>query len=143
MPASTIVFSSEGIKFSVSLKSEVRNWLIKSALREGFTLNQLHFVFCNDDFLLSLNRKFLDHKTLTDILTFDYTSENSPENLSGEIYISIDRVKENAKRFSVDFETELHRVMIHGILHLCGYRDKTNPQKKEMRKKEDFYLALL
>ena len=95
--------------------------------------------FCSDDFLLEINQQFLDHDTLTDIVTFDYTEGTI---LNGEIYISTDRVGDNAKDFNVTFETELLRVIIHGLLHMCGYGDKTEEEKLQMRSKEDEYLAL-
>ena len=97
---------------------------------------EINYVFCSDKFLLGLNKKFLKHNTLTDIITFQYTSKK----LSGEIFISIPRVKENAKKYKTPFENELYRVMIHGSLHLCGFKDKTTAQKKKIREKEDYYL---
>ena len=97
------------------------------------------YVFCSDEFLLEINKQFLDHDTLTDIVTFDYTEGKI---LNGEIYISTDRVADNAKDFNVDFDIELRRVIIHGLLHMCGYGDKTEDEKELMRAKEDEYLVL-
>lgn len=129
-------FFSQGIRFSVKKKNAV-NKIIRSVFRkEKKKLGEINFIFSSDEFLLSLNKKFLQHDTLTDIITFQYPSKN----ISAEIFISIPRVKENAKNFGVSLEYELHRVMIHGILHLCGYKDKTKRDKTEMRKKEDYYL---
>ena len=102
-------------------------------------MKDLSFIFCDDMELLNKNSKYLNHDTLTDILTFDYSENN---NISGDIYISIDRVKENAKTYKVTFENELDRVMIHGVLHLLGYKDKSKKDQKAMREKEDFYLSL-
>ena len=95
----------------------------------------LTYIFCNDDYLLGINKQFLNHDTLTDIVTFDMSEK--PQELHGEIYISIERVTENAAKFGVDYNNELHRVIFHGALHLCGFKDKTTADKEEMRKQED------
>jgi len=99
----------------------------------------LSYIFCSDKYLLSINQKYLNHNTLTDIVTFDLAEDAEIE---GEIYISVERVKENAVKYAVDFEEELHRVIIHGLLHLIGYKDKTASQKAQMRKKEQACLSL-
>jgi len=109
-------------------------WLDSIASSEFRTLGDLSYVFCSDEFLLDLNLKYLNHDTLTDIITFDYCDEDL---IHGEIYISIDRVKDNAVDYGVDMLTELHRVMSHGLLHLCGYGDKSTEQKAAMRLKEE------
>lgn len=106
--------------------------------KEGKKFESLSYIFCTDQFLLKLNQQYLNHDTFTDILTFSLS--NSPLPIIAEIYISIERVKENASGLNIDFATELKRVMIHGILHLCGYEDHTPEEKKLMREKEDFYL---
>ena len=111
--------------------------LLSVIRKEKKKVEKIHFVFCSDNFLLSLNKKFLKHGTLTDVITFP---ASPPSPLSGEIYISIPRVKENAKKFNVAFEKELLRAMVHGVLHLCGYKDKTKKQKERMRKREDYYI---
>jgi rRNA maturation RNase YbeY len=134
-----INFCCQNISFSLKKKSAVKDWILSAIRKEKNKAGEISFIFCNDKFLLSLNKKFLKHNTLTDIITFQYPSEQ----LSAEIFISIPRVKENSKTFKVGFENELHRVMIHGVLHLCGYKDKTPAHKKEMRKREEFYLKLL
>ena len=103
----------------------------------------IDYTFCSDEFLYAMNDQFLGHKSYTDILTFDYTNEETPEQISGEIFISIDRIKDNSARFSVPFEDELYRVIIHGVLHLCGYQDESSADKKRMRLKENDYLILL
>lgn len=96
---------------------------------------QLQYVFCNDTYLLAMNQQFLSHDTLTDIITFDMSEQ--PDELLGEIYISVDRIKENAIKFGVPYVNELHRVIFHGALHLCGFKDKKAADKEEMRKQED------
>ena len=136
----SIRFFSQNIRFSLKKKSVARKLFLSIIRKEKKNVEDVNFIFCNDKFLLSLNKKFLKHSTLTDIISFQYPSGKK---LYGEIFISIPRVKENAKKFDVSFENELHRVMIHGILHLCGYKDKTAKDKKEMRKKEDYYMKCL
>ena len=129
-------FASQGLSFSFKNKASVKKNILSLIKKEKKKAGTISFTFCDDKFLLALNKKFLRHDTLTDIITFQYPSKA----LSGEIFISIPRVKENAKKFDVSFENELHRVMIHGILHLCGYTDKTPRKKKKMTKKEGHYL---
>lgn len=109
--------------------------------RENTAFERLEFIFCDDAFLLDINIRYLDHHDLTDIITFNLAEPGQPA--IGEIYISVDRVKENAVSLGVPFLTELHRVMIHGALHLVGYKDATAQLKAEMRAKEDEYLRLL
>tara|TARA_B100001179_G_scaffold214161_1_gene183314 strand:- start:404 stop:817 length:414 start_codon:yes stop_codon:yes gene_type:complete len=133
-----IEFSSQN-DFVLEQSEHVEDWLKAAALKESYGIDSLGYVFCSDDYLLEINQQFLDHDTLTDIVTFDYTEGTI---LNGEIYISTDRVADNAKDFNVDFDTELRRVIIHGLLHMCGYGDKTDDEKSHMRKKEDEYLAL-
>lgn len=125
--------------FILTNQEVVNSWIKNILTRENLELGELSFVFCSDDFLHEMNQKYLAHDTLTDIITFDYREGNR---ISGEIYISTDRVEENAKEFSVSFQDELHRVMIHGILHICGYSDSTDAEKELMRIKEDWALAL-
>jgi len=133
-----VQFFFQNSRFSFGQKSSIKKTIFAVIRNEKRKAGKINFIFCNDAFLLSLNKKFLKHNTLTDIITFQYPSIN----LSAEIFISIPRIKENSKKLKISFEDELHRVMIHGILHLCGYKDKTSQEKKEMRKKEDFYLKL-
>lgn len=132
-----ISFSNADIKFTLKNKKNISAWIIETIEKEKKICGQIAYVFCSDDFLLDLNQRFLNHNTYTDIITFDYSEGKT---LNGEMYISIDRVKENAQKFEVDFEKELLRVIIHGALHLAGYKDKTNEQKEKMRKKEDAAL---
>ena len=113
----------------------------KSVIEEkDFELGEINYIFCNDEYLHKINVEFLQHDTYTDIISFDYTLG---KNISGDIYVSIERVKENAQKFNVTFDNELHRVIIHGILHYLGYKDKTEEQKKEMRNKENQCLIIL
>ena len=113
------------------------NWISKTIKEEKYKEGEINYVFCSDDYLHKLNRDFLEHDTLTDIISFDYSIGKE---LHGDIYISIDRVKENAEDYEVSFNDELSRVMIHGILHYCGYKDKTEADKFNMRTKENYYL---
>jgi probable rRNA maturation factor len=130
--------------YNADIKSELENKpLIKSLLEslfktEGKKLKKITYVFCSDEYLLTLNQNYLNHKTLTDVITFPLSEITKP--LVGEIYISIERVKENAKLFHTQYQNELLRVMIHGALHLCGYSDKKKFEVKTMRQKENFYL---
>ncbi|MEZ4857356.1 MAG: rRNA maturation RNase YbeY [Flavobacteriaceae bacterium] len=125
--------------FVLKKKSTIKKWITHTIQQEEYKLGELCFVFCDDLFLHKLNIEFLNHDTLTDIITFDYTIGKE---IHGEIYISVERIKENALEFNVLFEEELHRVMIHGVLHLCGFKDKTRADKILMRQKEDQYLAV-
>lgn len=135
----TISFSSEEIEFELANEAETAGWLQKIIEQEGKSLRLLNFIFCPDDYLLRLNLEYLQHDTLTDIITFPYAD---PPIVEGDIFISIDRVRENAPAFNATFGQELHRVMAHGVLHLCGYGDKTADQQKQMRQKEDEALRM-
>jgi rRNA maturation RNase YbeY len=132
-----ITFTNADKKFTLKNKKIVTQWILETIKNEKKECGKIAYIFCSDNYLLDLNQRFLKHNTYTDIITFDYSEGKI---LNGEIYISIDRVKENAQNFEVDFETELLRVIIHGALHLAGYKDKTKEQKEKMRKKEDQYL---
>jgi rRNA maturation RNase YbeY len=105
---------------------------------EKKVLKNINYIFCSDEFLLEFNKKYLNHSTFTDILTFPDDSVSG--RISGDIYISIDRIRENSEKYAQPFEKELHRVMVHGVLHLLGYMDKTKSQKETMTLKEDYYL---
>jgi probable rRNA maturation factor len=133
-------FFNEEITFKLTSPQKTRNWVKSAIKKEGEDLNQINFIFCSDEYLRGINVQFLKHKTYTDIITFD-NSEGSGR-LQGDIFISIDRVTENASKFKTSFDEELHRVIIHGVLHLIGYTDKDSPSKNVMRKKEDAYLSL-
>ena len=107
--------------------------------KEGRELESLNYIFCTDKRLLAINKEYLQHDFFTDIITFELSPRNQP--VTGEIYISIDRIKENAQNLKESSQKELHRVIFHGALHLCGYKDKTTREKKLMREKEDYYLS--
>jgi len=128
------------VRFKLKSPRKETAWIKKAAESEGASVKEINYIFCSDSYLLDLNRGFLKHNTLTDIITFDNTVV--PGQIEGEIYISIDRVKENAVEFNVPFVDELDRVMIHGVLHLLGYKDKKPTEKALMRKKEEAYLSL-
>ena len=134
-----INFFNEDTTFKPKKKGKIREWIKETATSEGKTTNDLNFVFCSDLYLLTINKQYLDHDTYTDIITFDNSEQRHV--LSGDVFISIDRVRDNAAAYGVAETEELHRVIIHGVLHLCGYRDKSNTDIKLMREKEDFYLA--
>lgn len=118
----------------------VKKWLQSIAVEEGFNIQELDYIFCTDDYLLDINIQHLDHHTLTDIITFDLSDEPTHPDIEGEIYISWDRILDNAKTFEVPTENELSRVMAHGVLHLCGYKDKSPDDEKTMREKENYYI---
>lgn len=134
-----VTFLSKGIPFKLPQSRKTSQWLGVIAAREGKTIESLTYVFASDPFVADLNKKYLRHNTFTDILTFDY-SEEGP--LVGEIYISIPRVRENARSFKQPFPQELRRVMAHGLLHILGYKDKTQGQVAQMRRKEEACLSL-
>jgi probable rRNA maturation factor len=133
-------FFIEDIDFKVPYPRKTSAWIKASVEKERKVLKELNYIFCSDSHLLDINREYLNHHTLTDIITFD--SRDQPKEIAGDIFISIERVAENAKKFRTDFLDELHRVMIHGALHLIGYSDKSSEAKIQMRKKEDRYLSL-
>lgn len=134
-----IVFSNNKDKFKLKKSALIKKWIEKVAAKEKKTVGDLSYVFMSDEELLKINQQFLKHNTYTDIITFDY-SEN--KKISGEIFISVDRVEENAKKMGTTFEDEIHRVIIHGVLHLCGYKDKTKIDSDNMRKQEDKTLRV-
>ena len=126
--------------FNLKQKKKHKGWLRFVINNENFRQGDLAFVFCDDSYLLNLNTEFLNHDTLTDVITFDY---NIGRQINGDIFISCDRVMENSFRFKTAFSEEIARVMVHGVLHLCGYKDSTEHEKNEMRVKENFYLSVL
>jgi probable rRNA maturation factor len=136
MPA--IQFFEEDISYKLKNKTAVRKWITDTVIAEGYKLNGLTYIFCSDEYLLQINQQYLDHDTYTDIITFDNSEEDKL--ITGDIFISIERIKENAAKFQVTETQELHRVIIHGALHLLGYTDKTKASKQKMTLKEDFYL---
>lgn len=135
-----INFTPHEVKVNLKNKTKLKAFIKERFAKEGQKLRNLQYVFCTDEYLLQINQQFLQHDTFTDIVTFELGTE--PGVTEGEIYISIDRVKENATKFEVSEEQELHRVIFHGALHLCGYKDKSKEQSATMRKKENEYLEL-
>ena len=132
-----ISFNNQSIPFKLKNKAKLKLWVKSVVEKEKHTLGTINYVFCDDSELLEINLKHLNHNTFTDIITFDYTEGLK---INSDIFISINRVEENAKKFKVSFEEELHRVMIHGVLHLCGYKDKTEEEERMMRLLENKYL---
>lgn len=135
-----IYFHTQSVSFHLKKKKIIKNWLNTVITNEGKELDNISIVFCSDEYLLDINNKYLSHDYYTDVITFNY---NQGKIISGDILISIERVKENARIFLSEFDKELNRVMVHGVLHLLGYKDKTLIQEKKMRKKEEEALALL
>lgn len=134
-----ITFNSEDTKFNISgSKRDVSAWVRAAVAEEGFKVGEINVIFCSDPYLLEINRHYLHHDYFTDIITFDYC-ENGV--LSGDLFISVDTVKSNSEEYQVMFHVELLRVIIHGVMHLAGYKDKTDPDAAKMRERENHYLA--
>jgi probable rRNA maturation factor len=127
-------------KITLKERAKLKSFIGELFRNESFSLGELTYVFCSDEYLLNLNQQFLKHDYYTDIITFDLSESNQRKD--GEIYISIDRVKDNAQKLKSTFNNELHRVIFHGALHLCGYKDKSKKDIKKMRTAEDRYLSL-
>ncbi|OSY89031.1 rRNA maturation factor [Tenacibaculum holothuriorum] len=134
-----IVFNYES-DFKLENETKTSDWIQTCIKKEGFELGELNYIFCNDEYLHKINVEFLNHDTLTDIISFDYTLGKL---VGGDIFVSVERVEDNAKDFNVSFESELHRVIIHGVLHYMKYKDKTEEEKEIMRSKENECLELL
>ncbi len=132
-------YFSEDIKFNFKGRRGNNRWLSAVAEKEGRKIDEVNVIFCSDPYVLDVNRKYLGHDYYTDIITFDYCEG---EVISGDLFISVDSVKDNASFYGASFDEELHRVIVHGILHLIGYDDGTDEEKKTMREKEDCYLSL-
>lgn len=135
--AGKISFQSLLNGFTVRNKRNISEWLRYVVDNEGFTNGDIAIVCCSDDYLLEVNRSYLNHDYYTDIITFDYTDNQV---VSGDLMISVDRIRDHAVKYGVSFEDELHRVMVHGVLHLCGYKDKRKNDKELMTSKENHYL---
>ena len=135
----SIHFFKEGVRFRLNKQSELLVWLKATARKESYKIHTLNYIFCSDAYLLEMNKNYLNHNYFTDIITFDNSVEKKI--IEGDIFISIDTVSKNAKRFETSFDNELHRVMIHGLLHLLGHKDKTEKDKKKMRLMEEKYLS--
>ncbi len=140
MSTESINFFTEDISYPYEDKNETREWIEKVAEQEGFRTGDINLVFCSDSYLYDLNVKFLHHYTYTDIITFDLSEDN--EVISGDIFISVERARENSGKYNVSHQHEIRRLLAHGILHLAGYGDKTDRDKALMRQKEDYYLSL-
>ena len=135
----SIRFSSQNIDFELPEAEKVKKWVLQVVQQRGKRVGNISYLFCDDEHLLGVNQQFLNHDTYTDIITFDYVVADL---ISGDIMISVDRVGENAEKFGVPFEQELHRVVIHGVLHLLGQGDKSDVEAAEMRRQEEEALAL-
>jgi rRNA maturation RNase YbeY len=136
----SLSFHSESLNFLLPQKTLLKRWLTQVAADEGKRVGELSFIFCTDDYLLNLNRTYLAHDYYTDVITFDYSEANT---ISGDVFISLHTVLANATTYAATPEDELHRVMLHGVLHLCGYPDATPDQQQQMRAKENHYLQTL
>ena len=136
----SIKFFSEDLPLPKIKRRLIANWLKEVILFEGKRVGEISFIFCSDEYLLDVNRKYLDHDYYTDVITFDYVEG---EMVSGDIFISLDRVSENARNLYLSFLEELDRIMVHGVLHLLGYKDKSKKDKILMTEREDYFLKLL
>ena len=135
----SLSFSYHETSFRLPKTRAVREWILSIAALHNSTIENIGVVFCTDSFLLEMNRQYLSHDYFTDIITFDYSED---KRLAGELYISIDRVRENAKTMGIAFRDEVHRILVHGILHLIGFSDKSKPNRKQMQEQEDLALSL-
>ena len=135
-----ILFFNEDIKFNLTQKKLLKSWIKQVIANENKICDSINFIFTSDKFLLEINKKLLSHNYFTDIVTFNYCTDNL---ISGDIYISLETVKNNSISFNVSMIEELYRVMVHGVLHLIGYNDSNELEKSRMREKEDFYLDRL
>jgi probable rRNA maturation factor len=136
-----IIFFNEDINFKFQGKNLYKSWLKKVADKEGFKVKNLNYIFCSDEYLHKINVEYLEHDTYTDIITFDNSEDDNI--IEGDIFVSIERVKENSQTLNTVFEDELKRVIVHGLLHLCGYDDHSPEDKAEMRRLESEYIVLL
>jgi rRNA maturation RNase YbeY len=134
-----VSFIFQTAKFPIPTRKTLVNWILLVAYQEQKVVKDISYIFCDDDYVLHLNKKFLQHNTYTDVITFDYSTSKE---ITGEIYVSIDRVRENALKFKVPELQELLRVLVHGLLHCFGYSDQTTKSKAEMRRKENRYLKV-
>ncbi|GAA4446317.1 rRNA maturation RNase YbeY [Nibrella saemangeumensis] len=133
-----IRFFNEDTPYKLPQKQTVRQWLKTQAGQEGFAVGELNYIFCSDEYVLQVNKDYLEHDYYTDIITFDQSEEEGK--IEGDIYISVDRVTDNARQLNVPAEQEMRRVLAHGLLHLCGHGDKTDEEAAAMRRKEDEWL---
>ena len=136
----SIYFHSEEVNYSLCESNKIKYWIKECINLQNKSCGEINVIFCNDDYLLSVNKKFLKHDYYTDIITFDYSLN---QKISGDLFISINRVDDNAKKLNIKFLDELYRVIVHGVLHLCGFNDKTKKEKEIIRAKEDEMLLLM
>ena len=134
-----VTYFFEDTDFKLKNKTKIKKWLKLVAESEVFSLGALSVIFCSDNYILDINQRFLQHDYFTDIITFDYSEG---EKISGDLFISVDSVRENSIEYETEFEEELHRVIVHGVLHLIGYDDHTDDDIRTMRSKENYYLSL-
>lgn len=134
-----VTYFFEDTDFNLKNKTKIKKWLKLVAESEVFSLGTVSVIFCSDNYILDINQRFLQHDYFTDIITFDYSEG---EKISGDLFISVDSVRENSIEYGTEFEEELHRVIVHGILHLIGYDDHTDEEIRTMRSKENYYLSL-
>ena len=134
-----ITYQTDGTRMPNIKKRETTAWIRRVTATYGKKVGDISYIFCNDERILEVNREYLQHDYYTDIITFDYTEGNT---VSGDIFISLDTVKTNSEQYNTPYDEELHRIIIHGILHLCGQGDKTAEDEAEMHRKEDKYLAM-
>lgn len=137
---SAINFFCEDVAFELTHSERIHDWVSYTIANEGYSLTELNYIFCSDEYLHKINIDYLDHDYYTDIITFDNSDES--QTVEGDVFISIDRVRDNAQDQGIPFEHELRRVIIHGVLHLVGYNDKTTSEQEAMREKENAYLSL-
>jgi probable rRNA maturation factor len=134
-----IYFFKEGIRFRLYYPEELKMWILSAGKAYRYSIQNINYIFCSDRYLLKLNKRFLNHNYFTDIITFNNSTQK--KKLVADIYISIDRVKANAKKLDISFNEELHRMLIHGMLHLLGHDDKDEKKRSEMKKAEDLWLS--
>ncbi|GAB4019390.1 rRNA maturation RNase YbeY [Spirosoma koreense] len=135
-----IRFFNEDVPYKLAQKQVIRQWLKQQAQREGYAVGELNYILCSDDYVLQVNRDYLEHDYYTDIITFDQSEEAGK--LAGDIFISVERVADNAAQLGIPVDQEMQRVLAHGLLHLCGYGDKTAEEEAKMRAKEEEWLSL-
>ena len=135
-----ILFHSDGVDYNLPNSEKTKSWLEKCISLQNKKCGDINIVFCNDDYLLNINKTYLKHDYYTDIITFDYSQK---QKISGDLFISITRIVDNAKKLNIDFLDELYRVIVHGVLHLCGFNDKTKEEIEIIRAKENEMLLLI
>ncbi|MFI3316958.1 MAG: rRNA maturation RNase YbeY [Rikenellaceae bacterium] len=138
-----IRYNHDGCSYSFTNRRIINRWLKESAAQEGYAMGQVNVIFCSSQRLLEINRQYLQHDYFTDIITFDYSDLEVEKYISGDLFIDIETVEDNAHQYGATPLEEMHRILVHGVMHLCGQGDKTPPEAKAMRAKEDKYLSQL